>query len=103
MSAERRRPLPGLRWREFVLLAGRAEDLASTAFPVSSSQPLEVRVGHGEGPGDVVVPDDPARAGESARMVLSRLVAMGWFGEADEYTDDDEALLSGRLRNFGYR
>jgi hypothetical protein len=51
---------------------------------------------------DVVVPGDGARAGESARVVLRHLAAAGWSEPLDEYSDDDEAAVSGRLQAFGY-
>ena len=51
---------------------------------------------------DVVVPGDGARAGESARMVLRHLAAAGFAEPLDEYSDDDEAAVSGRLQAFGY-
>jgi hypothetical protein len=53
-------------------------------------------------PPDVVVPGDGARAGESARMVLRHLAAAGWSEPLDDYSDDDEAAVSGRLQAFGY-
>ena len=51
---------------------------------------------------DVVVPGDGARAGESARMVLRHLAAAGYSEPLDDYSDDDEAAVSGRLQAFGY-
>jgi hypothetical protein len=66
---------------------------------------IEVVVGE-EAPGDwgpdLVVPGDGSRAGESARVVLRHLAAAGWTEPLEDYTDDDEAAVSGRLQNFGY-
>ena len=70
-----------------------------------------IEVGVGEAPAgdsapflapDVGVPGDGARAGESARVVLRHLAATGWSEPLDEYSDDDEAVVSGRLQAFGY-
>lgn len=58
-------------------------------------------VGEGVAP-DVVVPGDGARAGESARAVLRHLAEAGYSDTYDEYSDDDEAAVSGRLQAFGY-
>jgi hypothetical protein len=30
------------------------------------------------------------------------LAAAGWTEPLEDYTDDDEAAVSGRLQNFGY-
>ena len=97
-------------------LAGRATVVLATERASSSpGGPLrlvEVVVGavpSGDGPAgeaatapDVVVPGDGARAGESARMVLRHLAAAGWSEPLDDYSDDDEAAVSGRLQAFGY-
>ena len=97
-------------------LAGRATVVLATERASSSPDgPLrlvEVVVGagpSGAGPAagaatapDVVVPGDGARAGESARMVLRHLAAAGWSEPLDDYSDDDEAAVSGRLQAFGY-
>jgi hypothetical protein len=66
----------------------------------------EVAAGTGEATGaeaapDVTVPGDGARAGESARLVLRHLAAAG-YADLDEYSEDDEAAVSGRLQSFGY-
>jgi hypothetical protein len=70
-----------------------------------------IEVGVGEAPAgdsapflapEVGVPGDGARAGESARVVLRHLAAAGWSEPLDEYSDDDEAAVSGRLQAFGY-
>jgi hypothetical protein len=99
-------------------LAGRGATvvLATERASVSAAAPnravVEVVVGavpSGDGPAgdatpgpDVVVPGDGARAGESARMVLRHLAAAGWAEPLDDYSDDDEAAVSGRLQAFGY-
>jgi hypothetical protein len=97
-------------------LAGRATVVLATDRASSSQDgPLrlvEVVVGagpSGAGPAAgaatapvVVVPGDGARAGESARMVLRHLAAAGWYEPPDDYSDDDEAAVSGRLQAFGY-
>lgn len=66
---------------------------------------IEVAVGDaptGEQAPELVVPGDGSRAGESARVVLRHLAAAGWTEPLEDYTDDDEAAVSGRLQNFGY-
>lgn len=66
---------------------------------------IEVAVGEvppGDRAPDVAVPADPARAGEAARVVLRHLAAAGWTEPLEDYDDDDEAAVSGRLQNFGY-
>ncbi|HEY4409993.1 MAG TPA: hypothetical protein VGO87_08920 [Acidimicrobiia bacterium] len=66
---------------------------------------VEVVVGDAAAGGpapDVVVPGDGARAGESAQVVLRHLAAAGYADPLDEYSDDDEAAVSGRLQAFGY-
>ena len=35
-------------------------------------------------------------------MVLRHLAAAGWAEPLDDYSDDDEAAVSGRLQAFGY-
>jgi hypothetical protein len=85
-----------------VLSPERASGAAGQGRPV-----VEVVVGDappaGGGPApDVVVPGDGARAGESARVVLRHLAAAGHSAPLDEYSDDDEAAVSGRLQAFGY-
>jgi len=51
---------------------------------------------------DVTVSGDGARAGESARAVLRHLADAGYSEPLDDYSDDDEAAVSGRLQAFGY-
>jgi hypothetical protein len=87
-----------------VVLAG---ERACTSGGAPDRSVVEVVVGDLPGGGataapDVVVPGDGARAGESARMVLRHLAAAGWFESLDDYSDDDEAAVSGRLQAFGY-
>lgn len=53
-------------------------------------------------PAALVVPGAAAQAGESAHVVLRHLAAAGLTQPLDEYSDDDEAAVAGRLQNFGY-
>jgi hypothetical protein len=83
--------------------------LSSDRAPASGDGPVpvvEVVVGEPAGgqaaAPDVVVPGDGARAGESARVVLRHLAAAGYAEPLDDYSDDDEAAVSVRLRAFGY-
>jgi hypothetical protein len=91
--------------RAIVVLA--TERAAAGAGAAPAGRVVEVVVGDVP-PGDasaapdVVVPGDGARAGESARVVLRHLAAAGWSEPLDEYSDDDEAAVSGRLQAFGY-
>ena len=115
---------PDVRWRVLAHLAralvahGVAVVLA-TGWPEEASraevrevipQLVEVHVGRPGGAGarrsaiapEVRVDGDGARAGESARVVLRHLATAGYSEPIDEYTDDDEAAVSGRLQAFGY-
>lgn len=87
-----------------VLGADRASDVARAE--VWNGQPRVVEVVVGEVAGGaapaVVVSGDGARAGESARVVLRYLAATAYTEQLDEYSDDDEAAVSGRLQAFGY-
>jgi hypothetical protein len=115
---------PDLRWRVLAHLARTlvahgvvvvlATDPPREGWRVEVRQVVprlvEAHVGRtgGDGRGDserapeVLVDGDGARAGESARVVLRYLAAAGYSEPIDEYTDDDEAAVSGRLQAFGY-
>jgi hypothetical protein len=97
---------------ELALAGGPGKVHLETGRPTSTAREehgrvVEVFVGDllstGEGAApDVVVSGDGARAGESARVVLRHLAAAGYSDTEDEYSDDDEAAVSGRLQAFGY-
>jgi len=92
-----------------VLATGFADESARAEMRNVVARLIEVGVG--EAPAgnatpllapEVGVPGDGARAGESARVVLRHLAAAGWSEPLDDYSDDDEAAVSGRLQAFGY-
>jgi hypothetical protein len=92
-----------------VLSTGRAEEGWRAEVRQVVPRLVEVHVGRAAGGGDgrevapeVLVDGDGARAGESARVVLRQLAAAGYTGPVDEYSEDDEAAVSGRLQAFGY-
>ena len=100
-----------------VLATGWPEEAGRAEMRQTVPQLVEVRVdrscgaGAGDGAGErrpsgiapeVLVDGDGARAGESARVVLRHLATAGYSEPVDEYTDDDEAAVSGRLQAFGY-
>jgi hypothetical protein len=114
---------PGVRWRVLahlaralvahgvvvVLATGPPEEAWRAEVRQVVPQLVEAHVGcTGGGEGawraapEVRVDGDGARAGESARVVLRYLAAAGYSEPFDEYTDDDEAAVSGRLQAFGY-
>lgn len=86
-----------------VLVTGPPDQPCRESVRAAVRQVVEVRVGGARHDADIHVPGDPARAGESVRAVLRRLAVLGWCDDLDEYSADDEAVVSGRLRNFGYR
>ena len=94
---------------ELALADGQGTVVFADGRPPKAEEPLprlvEVVVGEAPAAGPapaVVVPGDGARAGESARVVLRHLAAAGHTAPLDEYSDDDEAAVSGRLQAFGY-
>jgi hypothetical protein len=114
---------PDVRWRVLAYLAralvahgvvvvlstGPAEEGWRAEVRQVVPQLVEVHVGRaagGDGTPEVApevgVDGDGARAGESARVVLRHLAAAGYTESIDEYSDDDEAAVSGRLQAFGY-
>lgn len=74
----------------------------SGAGPSGAGPSADRSSGDASGAPAIVVPGDGARAGESARTVLRHLAAAGWSDPLDEYSDDDEAAVAGRLQAFGY-
>ncbi len=85
-----------------VLSTERPSAAAGQGRPVVEVVVGDVAADDGRPAPDVVVPGDGARAGESARVVLRHLAASGYAEPFDEYSDDDEAAVSGRLQAFGY-
>jgi hypothetical protein len=85
-----------------VLSTERASATAGHGRPVVEVVVGDVPAAGGRPAPDVVVPGDGGRAGESARVVLRHLAAAGYSEPLDDYSDDDEAAVSGRLQAFGY-